>query len=159
MVAPFWHLMRLELDHSPPGSSFSFRRSSSNPRCWGAMLVVVYERGLHLSHVLPPFSFWWLAGFVFLGASCGFHAATFFQSATSLFFVRVGALCTVLLWSQFGSADGLTIAHPPDVPVDIAGTGGPDLFRVACDGPSELSPSRIHAVLCDSPSWSRHFGT
>ena len=141
MVAPFWHLTRLEPDHSPPGSSFSFRRSSSNPRCWGAMLVVVYERGLHSSHVLPPFSFWWLAGFVFLRASCGFHAAAF--SSRPHLSSLVWHTAHRLFWSHFGSADGLTVAHPPDVLFDTAGTGGPIFFRMACGGPSKLSPSAL----------------
>ena len=103
------------------------------------MLVVVYERGLHLSHILLFFFF--VACWLRLPRSgVWFSCDCFFQSATSFFFLRVGTLHTVLLWSHFGSADGLTAVQPPDVLVDTAGTGGPDFFQAACGGPSELSP-------------------
>ena len=69
----------------------------------------------------------------------GFHA-TAVSSRPHLSFLFGLAHCAPSFWSHFGSADGPTVAHLPDVPIDTAGTGGPIFIGVACGGPSELSP-------------------
>ena len=111
------------------------------------MLVVVYERGLHLSHVLPFFLFCGLLASSSSERRVGFHA-TAFSSRPHLSFLFGLAHCAPYFWSHFGSADGATVAHLPDVPVYTAGTVGPIFFGWLAVAP----PSFLLLLLSDSCS-------
>ena len=121
MVAPFWLLMRLELDHSRFGSSFSLAqfvdfqwlgRHGGHCLFWGLVSPTLY----------PPFPFCGLLGSPCSERCVGLHASVFFQSATFFCFSL-----SVFCFLGCRTAHRHPVVHPPVDPDRTMRSGGPIL--------------------------------